>query len=53
MIPRRNISILSNRLAGEGGRRIPDDVLERDYCLAWFLAALGAGAILPPAAGRR
>jgi predicted nucleotidyltransferase component of viral defense system len=24
----------------EGGRRIPESVLERDYCLAWFLAAL-------------
>jgi predicted nucleotidyltransferase component of viral defense system len=40
MIPQRNISLLANRLAEEGGRRIPDDVLERDYCLAWFLAAL-------------
>src|SRR3954466_282147 len=40
MIPQRNISLLSNRLAGEGGRRIREDVLERDYCLAWFLAGL-------------
>lgn len=40
MIPQRNLSLLANRLAKEGGRRIPDDVLERDYCLAWFLAAL-------------
>lgn len=40
MIPQRNISLLANRLAKEGGRRIPDYVLERDYCLAWFLAAL-------------
>ena len=40
MSPQRNISLLANRLAKEGGRRIPDDVLERDYCLAWFLAAL-------------
>jgi hypothetical protein len=23
-----------------GGRRIPEAVLERDYCLAWFLAGL-------------
>ena len=37
MIPQRNISLLSNRLAREGGRRIPEAVLERDYCLAWFL----------------
>ena len=40
MIPQRNISLLANRLAKEGGRRIPENVLERDYCLAWFLAAL-------------
>ena len=40
MIPQRNISILSNRLAKQGGRRIREDVLERDYCLAWLLAAL-------------
>ncbi len=40
MIPQRNISLLSNRLAKAGGRRIREDVLERDYCLAWFLAAL-------------
>jgi predicted nucleotidyltransferase component of viral defense system len=37
MIPQRNISLLSNRLARKGGRRIPEAVLERDYCLAWFL----------------
>src|SRR5438093_9371687 len=39
MIPQRNISLLSNRLR-VGGRRIREDVLERDYCLAWFLTAL-------------
>jgi uncharacterized protein len=40
LIPQRNISLLSNRLAREGGRRIPEAVLERDYCLAWFLVGL-------------
>jgi predicted nucleotidyltransferase component of viral defense system len=40
MIPQRNLSLLANRLAKDGGRRIPESVLERDYCLAWFLAAL-------------
>ncbi len=40
MIPQRNISRLANRLAKEGGRRFQESVLERDYCLAWFLAAL-------------
>lgn len=40
MIPQRNISLLSNRLARDGGRRLPESVLERDYCLAWFLVGL-------------
>jgi predicted nucleotidyltransferase component of viral defense system len=40
MIPQRNLALLSNRLARAGGRRIPEAVLERDYCLAWFLVAL-------------
>ncbi|HTX38260.1 MAG TPA: nucleotidyl transferase AbiEii/AbiGii toxin family protein [Bryobacteraceae bacterium] len=40
MIPQRNFSLLANRLAKDGGRRLPESVLERDYCLAWFLAAL-------------
>jgi predicted nucleotidyltransferase component of viral defense system len=40
VIPQRNLSLLSNRLARGGGRRIPEAVLERDYCLAWFLVAL-------------
>ncbi len=40
MIPQRNFSLLSNRLAREGGRRIPEAVFERDYCLSWFLIGL-------------
>ena len=40
MIPQRNISLLSNRLARNGGRRVPEAVLERDYCRAWFLVGL-------------
>lgn len=43
MIPPRNLSLLSNRLARAAGRRIPEAVLERDYCLAWFLVAPAAG----------
>jgi len=45
MIPQRNISLLSNRLAREGGRRIPEAVLERDYCLAWFLVGLSISPV--------
>jgi predicted nucleotidyltransferase component of viral defense system len=40
MIPQRNLSLLANRLARQGGRRIPEAVLQRDYCLAWFLVGL-------------
>lgn len=46
MIPQRNISLLSNRLAA-GGVRIREDVLERDYCLAWFLCGLAESDLKP------
>jgi len=40
LIPQSNLSRLANRLAKAGGRRIPESVLERDYCLSWFLVGL-------------
>ena len=40
MIPARHLSLLANRLAKAGSRRLHEAVLERDYCLAWFLVAL-------------
>jgi predicted nucleotidyltransferase component of viral defense system len=42
MIPQRNISLISNQLAKQNpnGTRIPEKVIERDYCLAWFLVGL-------------
>lgn len=40
MIPQRDLSLLSNRLAERGGRRIPETVLERDYVLSWLLVGL-------------
>ena len=40
MIPQRDLSLLSNRLAKQGSRRIPETILERDYCLSWFLVGL-------------
>ncbi len=46
MIPQRNISLLSNRLAA-GSLRIWEDVFERDYCLAWFLCALSQSDLKP------
>ena len=42
MIPQRDLSLLSNRLARSGGRRIPEAVLEKDYCLSWFLVGMSA-----------
>lgn len=46
MIPQRNLSLLANRLFKEhGGRRVPEVVLERDYCLAWFLVGLSQSQI--------
>lgn len=45
MIPQRSLSLLSNRLARAGGRRIVESVLERDYCLAWFLVGLSRSAL--------
>src|SRR5580698_5257452 len=47
MIPQRNLSLLANRLANEGGRRIPESVLERAYCLAWFLCTLAESDLKP------
>jgi hypothetical protein len=41
LIPQRDISLLSNRLAAGGALRIREDVLERDYCFAWFSKRAG------------
>lgn len=46
MIPQSQISKLSNRLLKEqGGRRIPENILERDYCIAWFLVGLSRSTL--------
>jgi len=45
VIPQRDLSLLSNRLAKQGGRRIPETILERDYCLSWFLVGLSRGGL--------
>jgi len=47
VIPQRNISLLSNRLAAGARVRIREDVLERDYCLAWLLCALAQSDLQP------
>jgi len=45
VIPQRDLSLLSNHLAKEGGRRIPETVLERDYCLSWFLVGFSHSSL--------
>src|SRR5215813_1762976 len=40
MIAQRNLSAIANRLAENGGRRVPENVIERDYCISWFLVGL-------------
>lgn len=40
MIPQRSLSALSNRLQKEGGKRIPEAILEKDYCIAWILKGI-------------
>ena len=40
MIEQRSLSLISNRTHQSGGRRIPESVIERDYCLSWFLFGL-------------
>lgn len=40
MIPQRDLSRIANGLLKPRGRRVPETVIERDYCLAWFLTGL-------------
>ena len=41
MIPPRDLSLISNELLRQrGGRRIPDQTIELDYALGWFLSEL-------------
>lgn len=40
MIEQRKIALISNRTCQSGGKRIPEAVIERDYCLSWFLIGL-------------
>ena len=45
MIAQKNISIISNKSYGKAARRIPESVIERDYCLSWFLIGLSRSLI--------
>jgi predicted nucleotidyltransferase component of viral defense system len=46
MIPQRDLSLISNRLLKElGGRRVPDQTIELDYALGWFLCEMSSHSI--------
>jgi hypothetical protein len=46
MIPKRDLSLISNRLLKElGGRRVPDQTIELDYALGWFLCEMSLHSI--------
>ena len=40
MIEQKKISQISNRTQQNGGKKVPEAVIERDYCLSWFLFGL-------------
>jgi predicted nucleotidyltransferase component of viral defense system len=45
VIPQRDLSLISNSLLKErGGRRIPDQTIELDYVLGWFLCEMSGHA---------
>ncbi len=45
MIPQKNISTISNLTSKDGGKKIPETVIERDYCLSWFLFGISSSKI--------
>jgi uncharacterized protein len=48
MIQQKNISKISNKLFetnGKKSRRIPEAVIEKDYCLTWFLIGLSKSSL--------
>lgn len=47
MIEQRKISLISNKTCEGGGQRIPETVIERDYCLSWFLFGLAQSELMP------
>ncbi len=45
MIHRRNISLISNLILEKTGKKVPDNIIERDYCISWFLFGLAQSEI--------
>lgn len=44
MIEQNKISKISNKTQKNGGKKVPESVIERDYCLSWFLFGLAQSA---------
>ncbi len=40
MIEQKKISQISNKTQQGGGKKVPESIIERDYCLSWFLFGL-------------
>jgi hypothetical protein len=40
MIEQKKISQISNKTKQSGGKKVPESIIERDYCIAWFLFGL-------------
>ncbi len=45
MIEQKKISLISNKTHKTGGRRILEAIIERDYCLSWFLFGLAQSSL--------
>lgn len=45
MLPQKNISQIANKICKSSGKRIPEFVIERDYCIAWFLMGLSRSSL--------
>jgi hypothetical protein len=46
MIPQRVLSVISNSLLRQiGGCRVPDQTIELDYALGWFLCEMSSHSI--------
>jgi predicted nucleotidyltransferase component of viral defense system len=46
MIPQRVLSVISNSLFRQiGGCRVPDQTIELDYALGWFLCEMSSHSI--------
>lgn len=45
MIEQKKISLISHKTQKDGGKKVPETVIERDYCLSWFLFGLAHSSL--------